>query len=428
MENHRTELSLNDKDNIVIKADRKLLPEPDSSWDVEEKSLGGDWIFYNFDFVSNAFPAAICNPSTPSAVHAISYYDDDKRLMRYELWLTHIYDKEYKKLVYEAVYTYGSKTAEVEYFDHTIDGPIKSTLVLDENGFLVEDQVLALMSYGLPFGHAIEAKYTPDPSWKRIESYWDYENEEQKSLGITFMDASNEFRRFERWLCDTNGKPYMLMREEHVEVKDSEERYVWHNRGGYIVEFYADATYLTPEGKEIPLKHNRKTFKWIIAILLVCLLAAIGFMTLRDNETPTAAIPTETIMPIAGESGTFIPKTEIPIRYDSEIEISIQSISFTASNTVINWIVRPRNEDINMLAIDPIEYDMLVIKSKGDTPEEVRVQSIQFGTQNISTKTNIPITSPEMSFTTSYPPLLGYKYINFPNSILYSTTAIKVAK
>ena len=51
MENNRTELSLNDKDNIVFKADRKLLPEPDSSWDVEEKSLGGDWIFYNFDFV-----------------------------------------------------------------------------------------------------------------------------------------------------------------------------------------------------------------------------------------------------------------------------------------------------------------------------------------------------------------------------------------
>lgn len=34
----------------------------------------------------------------------------------------------------------------------------------------------------------------------------------------------------------------------------------------------------------------------------------------------------------------------------------------------------------------------------------------------------------EMSFTTSYPPLIGYRYINFPNSILYSNTAIKVAK
>ena len=428
MENHRTELSLNDKDNIVIKADRKLLPEPDSSWDVEEKSLGGDWIFYNFDFVSNAFPAAICNPSTPSAVHAISYYDDDKRLMRYELWLTHIYDKEYKKLVYEAVYTYGSKTAEVEYFDHTIEGPIKSTLVLDENGFLVEDQVLALMSYGLPFGHAIEAKYTPDPSWKRIESYWDYENEEQKSLGITFMDASNEFRRFERWLCDTNGKPYMLMREEHVEVKDSEERYVWHNRGGYIVEFYADATYLTPEGKEIPLKDNRKTFKLIIAILLVCLLAAIGFMTLRDNEAPTENVKTETAMPVAGEEGTFIPKTDIPIRYDSEFEISLQSVSFTSSNTVISWKVITRSEDVDDLVIDPIDYKMLVIKSKGETPEEVHVKDIQIGAQTITTETNIPITSPEMSFTTSYPPLLGYQYINFPNSILYSNNAIKVAK
>lgn len=428
MENHRTELSLNDKDNIVIKADRKLLPEPDSSWDVEEKSLGGDWIFYNYDFVLNTFPVAICTTSTPSAVHAISYFAEDGKLMRYELWLTHIYDKEYKKLVYEAVYTYESKTAQVEYFDHTLNKPVTSTLVLDENGHLVEDNVIAHLSYGLPFGHAINATYTPDPSWKRVENYCDYESEELKSLGITFMDASNEFRRFERWLCDTNGKPYMLMREEHVEVKDDGQRYVWHNRGGYIVDYYADATYLTPEGKEIPLNHNSKTFKWIIAILLVCLMAAIGFMTLRDKETPTAAIPTETIMPIAGESGTFIPKTEIPIRYDSEIEISIQSISFTASNTVINWIVRPRNEDVNMLAIDPIEYDILVIKSKGDTPEEVRVQDIQFGTQNITTKTNIPITSPEMSFTTSYPSLLGYKYINFPNSILYSTTAIKVAK
>lgn len=428
MENNRTESPLNNENNIVIKADRKLLPEPDSSWEREEKTLGGDWIFYNYDFVSNTFPAAICNPSTPSAVHAISYYDENSKLMRYELWLTHVYDKEYKKLVYEAVYTYGNKTAQVEYFDHTLNKPITTTLVLDENGHLVEDNVIAHLSYGLPFGHAINATFTPDPSWKRVENYYDYESDELKSLGITFMDESNEFRRFERWLCDTNGKPYMLMREEHVEVKDDGQRYVWHNRGGYLADFYTDATYLTPEGKEIPLKHNRKTFKWIIAILLVCLLAAIGFMTLRDNETPSAAIPTETIMPIAGESGTFIPKTEIPIRYDSEIEISIQSISFTASNTVINWIVRPRNEDINMLAIDPIEYDMLVIKSKGDTPEEVRVQGIQFGTQNITTKTNIPITSPEMSFTTSYPSLLGYKYINFPNSILYSTTAIKVAK
>lgn len=428
MENNRTESPLNNENNIVIKADRKLLPEPDSSWEIEEKTLGGDWIFYNYDFVLNTFPVAICTTSTPRAVHAISYYDENSKLMRYELWLTHIYDKEYKKLVYEAVYTYGSKTAQVEYFDHTLNKPITTTLVLDENGHLVEDNVIAHLSYGLPFGHAINATFTPDPSWKRVENYYDYESDELKSLGITFMDESNEFRRFERWLCDTNGKPYMLMREEQVEVKDDGQRYVWHNRGGYLADFYTDATYLTPEGKEIPLKDNRKTFKLIIATLLVCLLAAIGFIALRDNETPTAAIPTETIMPIAGEQGTFIPKTEIPIRYDSDIEISIQSISFTASNTVINWIVRPRNEDVNMLAIDPIEYDMLVIKSKGDTPEEVRAQDIQFGTQNITAKTNIPITSPEMYFTTSYPSLLGYKYINFPNSILYSTTAIKVAK
>ena len=242
------------------------------------------------------------------------------------------------------------------------------------------------------------------------------------------MDASNEFRRFERWLCDTNGKPHMLMREEHVEVKDDGQRYVWHNRGGYIVDYYADATYLTPEGKEIPLNHNSKTFKWIIAILLVCLMAAIGFMTLRDNEAPTETVKTETVMPVAGEQGTFIPKTEIPIRYDSEIEISIQSISFTASNTVINWVVRPRSEEVKSLVIDPIEYDLLVIKSKGDTPEEVRVKDIQVGAQNITAKTNIHINGQEMSFTTSYPPLLGYQYINFPNSILYSTTAIKVAK
>lgn len=428
MENHDKKDSLYNENSNISALGRKLLPEPDSSWRVEEKTLGGDWIFYNFEFISNNFPAAICRIPHPNAVHAISYYAENGRLMRYELWLTYTYDKEYKKPVYEAVYTYGSKTAEVEYFDYTINEPITSTLALDENGLLVKDQVITLMSYDLPFGHAIVAKYAPDPSWKRIEDYWTYKDEKQKSLGITFLGESNEFRRFERWLCDTDGNPYMLMREEHVEIKENGERAVYHNRGGYLVDYYADAVYLSPEGKEIPPKKSKRSIWVIIAIILACAVAIVGFITSQDNTASEEVVIRETVMPTIGEEGTFIPKTEIPIRYDSEFEISLESISFTASSTIINWKAIVRSEGVNTLIIDPSDYKMLVIKAKGDTGKKVSVDKVFVGSQAITTRTTIPITDKEFSFTTSYPALLGYMYINFPNSLLYSNNAIKVTK
>lgn len=410
-------------------SERKLSPQPDASWRIEEVSLGGYLVLTNLVFFADTFPLDISSHLDALVeVRCVSYFDGDNRLMRQELWRIHKYDKEYWRLTYEGVYVYGKETAELTYWEPTANKVVTSLNILDKNGFLVEDSALKIMLDGMPFGHAIEAKYKPEPSWKRFEEAWTSDDGNHKSLNVTFMDESNEFRRFERWNCDCEGKPSMLVREDHVKVIGSKERQIWSNKGGYLLESYSDAIYLTSEGERIPPKRY-KAYLWvIIALVLAGAVALAGFLTSGDDIVPEEVVTRETVMPIAGEEGTFIPHAEIPIRYDNEFDISLESVSFTASNTVINWKVIVRSRDVDELTIDPIDYKMLVYKAKGDTPMEVAVDNIHVGSQTISSKTTVPITEKQFSFTTSYPELLGYMYINFPNMSLYSNNAIKVAK
>ena len=61
----------------------------------------------------------------------------------------------------------------------------------------------------------------PDPSWKRVEDCW----------------------------VSDHGNPYMLMREEQVEIKANGERHVWNSRGDYQIEWSMGPVYMTPDGK-----------------------------------------------------------------------------------------------------------------------------------------------------------------------------------
>lgn len=251
----------------------KLLPSADPSWRCEEVSVSGDWIFYNLHFALENYPEGISSHLDQlSEIRCKSYFDASDRLVRYELWRVHQYDKLYWHLSYEAVYTYGSQTAEVTYWDETTDKVTKVTHVLDAKGFLIDDVAIKYPPHNLSFGHAIIAKYQPEASWKKIEEHWvsDYGN--HKCLNVVYMGESNEFRRFERWLCDELGNPYALMREEHVEIRANGERYRWNSRGGYHVDWCMEPVYLTPEGKMIQPK-ERKFPVWAVVGIAVAALA-----------------------------------------------------------------------------------------------------------------------------------------------------------
>lgn len=258
---------------MEIKTTPRLLPSADPSWRCEEVSVSGAWILYYMQFALENFPEGISlNHGNLLEVRCKSYFDENGRLVRYELWRLHQYDKVYWHLSYEAVYTYGSETAELTYWDETTDKVTKVTHVLDAKGFLIDDVAIKYPPHYLSFGHAIIAKYQPDASWKKIEEHWVSDHGNHKCLNVVYMDSSNEFRRFERWLCDDLGNPYALMREEHVEIRANGERYRWNSRGGYLVDWCMEPVYLTPEGKMIQPK-ERKFPVWAVIGIAVAVLA-----------------------------------------------------------------------------------------------------------------------------------------------------------
>ena len=257
----------------------KLLPSADPNWRCEELVVPGIWVFDNLQYVLENYPEGIgLHTDRLLEVRSKSYFDETGRLVRYELWRVHQYDKLYSHLSYEGVYAYGQETAELTYWDETTDKVTKVTHVLDDKGFLIEDRAIQYPPFNLPFGHAIMAKYQPEASWKKIEEHWvsDYGN--HKCLNVTYMDASNEFRRFERWLCDEHGNPSVLMREEHVEIKANGERHRWNSRGGYLVDWCMGPVYLTDDGKMIPPKEKKFPVWAVVGAVIV--LAALALLIL----------------------------------------------------------------------------------------------------------------------------------------------------
>lgn len=249
-------------ESVEMRASKcKLSPLPSPDWRCEEVSVPGMWVFDNLGFVADNYPMGISqNLDNLLEVRAMSYFDEKGRLMRYELWRIHQYDKKYWHLAYEGVYTYGQDTAEQAYWDETVGKAKTVTHRLDANGLLVADGAIQYPPFNLPFGHAIVPKHAPDSTWKSIkESYVsDYGN--HKCMNIVYLGDSNEFRRFERWLCDDSGNPYMLMREEHVEIKENGDRYRWNSRGGYLIDWTMGPVYLTDDGKELPQKKEKFAF------------------------------------------------------------------------------------------------------------------------------------------------------------------------
>lgn len=256
-----------------METETKLLPSADPSWRCEELSVPGMWVFDNLQYVLENYPEGIgMHLDQLLEIRCKSYFDEGGRLVRYELWRVHQYDKVYTHLSYEGVYAYGQDSAELTYWDETNDTVTKVTHVLDSNGFLVADRAIECPPFNLPFGHAITAKYQPEASWEKVEEHWvsDYGN--HKCLNVVYMGESNEFRRFERWLCDDLGNPYALMREEHVEIRANGERYRWNSRGGYHVDWCMGPVFLTPEGKMIQPK-ERKFPVWAVVGIAVAALA-----------------------------------------------------------------------------------------------------------------------------------------------------------
>ena len=298
---------------------RKLTPKPDASWRIEEVSLGGDWPFWEWGFVAANFPFDLSmHMDNLTEVRSVSYFDKDNRLMRQEFWRLHRYDKEYWNLAYEGVYSYGTEKAELTYWETKANKAVTSSNILDNNGFLVEDSVLRIMSHGMPFGHAIEAKYKPDPSWKRIEEPWTTDDGNHRALNVKFLDCSNELRRFERWLCDGEGRPIMLMREEHIEATGDKARHRWHNQGGYIVECDCDPLYLTPEGKEIPPKKS-KTSLWVTIAIIVACGIFIKMISIHITFTPIMKAIIGFLVGLSLIAGSISTKKDKNLKVYSEI-------------------------------------------------------------------------------------------------------------
>jgi hypothetical protein len=257
----------------------KLQAVPDPSWRCEEVAASALWVFDNLTFVAENYPRGISSHiDNLVEVRAKSYFDENGRLMHYELWRTHEYDKEYCHLAYEGVYSYGPEAAELTYWDEVTDKVANVTHVLDDKGFLVNDRAIEYPPFYLPFGHAIKVKYQPDPSWKKVEERWVYDHGSHKCLNVIYLGDSNEFRRFERWLCDDQYNPYMLMREEQVEIKANGERHVWNSRGGYQIEWSMGPVYMTPDGN-LPAA-GRKFPVWAVVGIVIAVLAALALVIL----------------------------------------------------------------------------------------------------------------------------------------------------
>ena len=132
----------------------KLLPSADPIWRCEELVVPGIWVFDNLQYVLENYPEGIgLHTDRLLEVRCKSYFDEAGRLVRYELWRVHQYDKLYSHLSYEGVYAYGQETAELTYWDETTDKVTKVPHVLDDKGFLIDDLAIQYQSSVRSCGH-----------------------------------------------------------------------------------------------------------------------------------------------------------------------------------------------------------------------------------------------------------------------------------